>query len=629
MKTAKELLQFYWGYPSFRKPQEEIINAISHGEDVLALLPTGGGKSLCYQIPALLTDGIALVISPLIALMQDQVSALLEKGIKATWIRPGMNSQEIVQLFDNLKFTKTKLLYVSPERLQSRLVQEKLKELNIAFIAVDEAHCISEWGHDFRPSYRKILDTANQLDRPPIIALTATATQKVCKDIIASLEMSPVSRFQKSFARTNIAYQLFQVENKQERLLQIAKKMKGPIIVYTNRRAHTREIAHMFERHGHSASCYHGGLTADEKKLAFNEWMVEKKRIMVATNAFGMGIDKNNVEVVVHVNMPQSLENYFQEAGRAGRGGNKAFSVFLWNNHDLLQFQKQTAEALPSIEFVGDLTRKLYEYFDVAIGELPDTYYAFDWIDFCHRYSFSLNKAKTTLQLLHTNSVVEISPNYSDSATVQILMDTDKLYPQLHSEQYRLLLEVLLRSYTGLFSNPSAIDLYKIAAKLGVTSDTVKHNLEHMHAMNWIDFVPSMGKQMLQFMQPREDRYTIRRISKELKTYLQHKKNTSQSLVKFVQSEEICRSQWLLHYFGESHSEACGLCDVCIQNKPIPPNLASKIIALLAERARNSQELCTLLDAQERWVLKTLRQLLKEEKIQLNKNNQYCIPNEA
>ena len=364
--SLEKILATYWGFTSFRVPQKEIINCVLENRDAIALLPTGGGKSLCFQIPALAKEGICIVISPLIALMQDQVANLKKRDIKAVTIPSGSNQNEIVTLFDQIKFGKVKFLYISPERLQSSLIQQKIKELNVNLVAIDEAHCISEWGHDFRPSYRNIKVLKEILPAVTFIALTATANKKVLADISNNLALSNHQTFKKSFFRENLAYQVFKIEDKLGRLLQIFTKTKVPAIIYVNSRKKTEELANFLNANKFKSTFYHAGLSAIEKQTAFNNWMTEKKPIIVATNAFGMGIDKPNVGLVIHYNLPSSTENYVQETGRAGRNEKKSFGVLLYNENDVYLHQQQTENSTPTVLEVKEVHKKLYQYFRIA-----------------------------------------------------------------------------------------------------------------------------------------------------------------------------------------------------------------------------------------------------------------------
>ena len=418
MISSEEILEKYWGYSSFKSPQKEVIEAVLSKKDVITLLPTGSGKSICYQIPALFLEGVCLVISPLIALMQDQVNSLVKRGIKATYIKPNSNVDEIVSLFDAIKFNNYKLLYISPERLQSSLIQEKLKELTLSLIAIDEAHCISEWGHDFRPSYRNITQIKEHFQNINYIALTATATKKVINDIEINLDLKEPKLFTKSYYKDNLAYQIFSVEDKLTRLTQIFLKTRRPAIVYVNSRKKTIELSNFLNANGFKSSFYHGKLTTDQKKNAFDNWLKEETPIMIATNAFGMGIDKSNVGVVIHFDIPNSIENYVQEAGRAGRDSKKSFAVLLKNNHDLEIYKKRFLKNIPTVSEIKKVHRKLYQNFEISNGELLDKSFPLNTYDFAKKYQFTQNKVEFILRILMNNGIVSLSNTFQKKSTI-------------------------------------------------------------------------------------------------------------------------------------------------------------------------------------------------------------------
>ncbi|WGH76636.1 ATP-dependent DNA helicase [Tenacibaculum tangerinum] len=523
--TALKILTHYWGHPSFREPQQEIITSVLNNKNVVALLPTGGGKSICFQIPALVKDGVCIVVSPLIALMEDQVSNLIQKGIKATLLPSGSTQDEMITLFDNIRFGNIKFLYISPERLQSQFIQEKIKQLHVNLIAIDEAHCISEWGHDFRPSYRNITILKELQPAAPVIALTATATQKVITDIVSSLELENPTLFRKSFFRENLAYQVIKTEDKLGKLNQIFTKTKAPAIVYVNTRKKTQEISRYLNAQGYKSSFYHGGLSTIKKKLAFDNWMSEKTPIMVATNAFGMGIDKPNVRLVVHLNVPSSIENYIQEAGRGGRDGVKSFAVMLTNNSDISLSSTLLEKSLPSIQEVKTVHQKLYQYVQIAKGELVETGFDFNFLDFCNQYQFIPNKTFTTLQILNNNGIIELNHNFQQKSTIQFLASSTKVIAHAtKNTTVKNFIQQILRMYGGIFETPVKIDEFYIAKKLGTTSWFVIDTLEKLAQKELIAYTKATNNAELFFLQPREDDKTINRIAANIKQYIQQKK---------------------------------------------------------------------------------------------------------
>ena len=480
--SPEKIIEKYWGFTSFRAPQKEIIKGVLKKRDVIALLPTGGGKSICFQVPALMQEGVCIVISPLIALMQDQVSNLKKRDIKAVIIPSGSNQNEIVTVFDQIKFGKVKFLYISPERLQSTLIQQKIKELNVNLVAIDEAHCISEWGHDFRPSYRNIKILKEIVPNVTFIALTATANKKVLADISNTLALSNHLTFKKSFFRKNLAYQVFKVEDKLGRLLQIFTKTKVPTIIYVNSRRKTAALANFLNANKFNSTFYHAGLSALEKQTAFNDWMTEKKSIIVATNAFGMGIDKPNVGLVIHYNLPSSTENYVQETGRAGRNEAKSFGVLLYNENDIYLQQQQTESSIPSILEVKEVHKKLYQFFRIANGELLEETFSFNFLEFCKKYNFQVLKTDVILKLLVNYGIIELNTSFNKKSTLKVIgTHYTVLNFSKNNKAFKNFINVLLRTYGGLFEDEIKIDEFFLAKKAGITSVQTIKNLKILH----------------------------------------------------------------------------------------------------------------------------------------------------
>ncbi len=627
MTNALQILKQYWNYDSFRSPQDNIIEAVTNKKQVIALLPTGGGKSICFQVPALLSDGVCIVVSPLIALMQDQVDSLNEKGIKAMALTSGIDQDELITLFDNIRFGNYKFLYLSPERLQSVFIQEKIKQLNVNLIAIDEAHCISEWGHDFRPSYRNIKVLKTLKPSVPIIALTATATKKVIDDISSSLELESPTIFKKSFYRENLAYQFFNIEDKLQRLLQICTKTKSPIIIYVSSRNKTKEIANFLNAQGFNASYYHGGLPATNKQIAFDQWISEQTPIMVATNAFGMGIDKSNVRVVVHLDLPNSIENYIQEAGRAGRDGEKAFSAVLYNSNDIRIFEEKFKQAFPSIHEIKSIYKSLFQKYRIALGELVETGFEFNLLEFSNAYKYTPAKVDSTLRLLHNNGIVEVSNNYNKKSTLQFTATSRQVLLYAKAENITSkLIQLLLRSYGGIFEQETNINEFWIAQKLGILSSKVVEVLSQLDSENIVSYKKATKNGELFFLLPREDDKTINRISKNITAYIQQKIQKSQDLLQLTNNDQVCRSRQILIYFNEAANSDCGMCDVCLNAKERYTNISKEITSYLNKKEfASSQEICSNINSSEKNVLVNLQQLLAEEKIAINNYNQYYI----
>lgn len=568
MISPKEILHKYWGHSEFRPFQEDIISSILSNKNTVSLLPTGGGKSICFQIPALIQKGVCIVISPLTALMQDQVSGLNKKGVKAMRIPPKSSQDEIITLFDNLKFGNYKFLYLSPERLQSLFIQQKIKELNVSFIAIDEAHCISEWGHDFRPSYRNIGIIRELLPNKAITALTATANQKVIDDIILNLKIKNAEVFKQSFIRDNLAYQVFKVEDKLNHLIQIFKKTKKPAIVYINSRRRSEEISNFLNANNFESNFYHAGLSSEHKKIAFDNWMSEKTPIIVATNAFGMGIDKSNVGVVIHLNIPSSIENYMQEAGRAGRNGEKAFSVVLQSKEDIHLFKRQLDRNLPTIIEVKEIYNKLFQHFQIANGELIDDSFQFNSIEFCKKYNFSTSKVNACLKILSNQGILNIHTDFNKKSNLQ-LITTSKQLINFTKKSHKLyqLISTIMRSYSGLFEQETKIDEYFIAKKVGITKDLVVTYLTKLEKEELLIYKKVTSNSEIVFLHPRENDLTINRNSKEIVNYLMQKRKKSADMIDFIKNDKSCRSIQLLSYFDEKITKTCGICDVCLLNK--------------------------------------------------------------
>jgi len=628
MTSPAQILQKYWGYSSFRDSQEDIIEAVLNKRDVVTILPTGGGKSLCYQVPGLILEGVCLVISPLISLMNDQTEQLRNKGIKALTIKSKATTDEIVSLFDNLKFGKYKFLYLSPERLQSDLVIQKIKEININLIAVDEAHCISEWGHDFRPSYRLIYKVRDVLPTINMIALTATATKKVVDDIIENLNLSKTSIFKKSFYRNNLAYQIIKNENKLGKLEQIFKKNPFPTIIYVNSRKKTEDISNFINAKGYLSTFYHGGMTNESKTIAFDSWMNEDRLIMVATNAFGMGIDKPNVKVVIHLDLPASIENYVQEAGRAGRNGEKSFSVVLQNENDINSFKKNTLETIPTINEIKNVHRKLYQYFQIALGELPEVSFDFNFLKFCQTYKLSHKKTTTIFQILKKNSIIEINSKFSQKSTVIFIISSKQLIRQTFNNKLtRKLIDFILRSHGGVFQKEVKINEFDIAKRMQINSLTVKELLNKLDHLNIIDYKEASFNEDFTFLTPREDDKTINRISRSIEKYLNQQQKKSKELIYFIRNNTTCRYIQLSRYFNEKKVSKCTLCDVCISDKKNSSNRIEKDIKeLFKDRKEISQdEIIFSLEHDEKAILIHLRNLLSKDKIGLTANNKFFI----
>jgi ATP-dependent DNA helicase RecQ len=628
MISAKEILKEYWGFSSFRIPQEEIIEAVLQQKDVITLLPTGGGKSICFQVPALVKEGVCLVISPLIALMQDQVENLKKRNVKAATIRAGSSQNDIITLFDNIKFGNIKFLYISPERLQSTFIQQKIKELSVSFVAIDEAHCISEWGHDFRPSYRNIKVLKEIIPDVNFIALTATANKKVLEDISTNLELKNPKVFKKSFARENLAYQVFSVEDKLLRLEQIFAKTKSPAIIYVNSRKKTVELANFLNARNFKSSFYHGGLSVKEKQISFDNWMTEKTPIMISTNAFGMGIDKSNVGIVVHFDVPFSIENYIQESGRAGRNEKKSFAVLLKNENDISIYKEQVKKGLPSLIEIKEVHRKLYQYFRISNGEINENSYNFNLLEFSEIYKFAPVKVDAILKILSNNGVFELTNTYNQKSTVIFNSSSRNVISHTIRNIYtKKFIDTLLRTYTGLFEQEVKIDEFLLAKKNNITSKQVIANLERLQQEEILTYNNVKTDTEIRFLVPREDDKTINRISKEISRFLKQKEEKSADFLAYITNNKVCRSIQILDYFDEVSAKNCGICDVCLSKKrDDKKDISFEILSILKEKKEvTSQEINQHLKANEKDILIHLQELLAQGKIQINHQNKYQL----
>lgn len=629
MNTPLEILKHYWNFDSFKTPQESIISSVLDKKDTIALLPTGGGKSICFQVPTLLNSGICVVISPLIALMNDQVKNLTKRGIKAIQISSKLNQDEIVTLFDNLQFGNYKFLYLSPEKLQSEFIQEKIKQLNVQLIAVDEAHCISEWGHDFRPAYLQINKLRLLHPDAPIIALTASATKEVVEDIKQQLELKEVNLIKKSFYRPNLAYQIFTAEDKMRKIEHILNKNKGSAIIYTNTRRKTIEISNELKQLNFNATFYHGGMTMDEKLQHYEDWLSEKTPIIVATNAFGMGIDKPNVRAVIHHNLPHTLENYMQEAGRGGRDGNKAISVVLKNSNDIYDAERVLQKTLPTKDYIKEVYTKLSQFFRVAYGELTEENYDFDLGEFCKIYKLPIVLTYNALKTLDRHSILLLDENFDRKSTVKFITSNHQVfeYCEVNSSK-NALLKLLLRTYGGIFENPISINENYICNSLKISKNYLKKLLQDAHEDGIIQFYNANTNTQIRFLVPREDGITINLIGKNIEQQNKQKIKKAKDLLEFVENNKTCRSIQLLSYFGETKTEKCGMCDVCIskneQNAKL--NITDTIIELLkTSKELSSSDIANSLEASEKEILFSLQLLLEKNILSVTSRNKYKL----
>lgn len=567
MQQFLSILKQYWGYDAFRALQADIIQSIASGKDTLGLMPTGGGKSLTFQVPAMVMDGVCIVVTPLIALMKDQVENLKKRNIRAAAIYSGMSNDDILLTLDNCVFEAYKFLYVSPERLATAIFLEKISQTRVCMIAVDESHCISQWGYDFRPSYLRIADIREILPDVPVLALTATATPEVVDDIQEKLHFREKNLFQKSFSRSNLAYVVRTTENKDEYLLKILHNVPGTSVVYVRNRKKTKVVAEFLVQNGIAAEHFHAGLKNEIKDERQRRWKNGDTRVIVSTNAFGMGIDKAEVRTVVHLDLPDSLEAYFQEAGRAGRDEQKAFAVLLYNNGDAVKMRKRVSDSFPGKEVVIKAYESLCNYFQIGVGSGLERVFAFDITDFCIRFKLPILITYNALKLLQQAGYIELTDEQDSSSRVIFVVDKDGLYKFQQTPNQEKLIHILLRSYTGLFTDPAYINEDMLAKRLDWTHEHVYEELVALSKEQIIDYIPRKKTPYITFTLERQETERIV-LSKEAyddrrERYISRVK----SVLDYAKEENVCRSQILLAYFGEKNTKPCGQCDICQKNK--------------------------------------------------------------
>ena len=594
--TIHQVLKQYWGYDAFRALQEEIVQSVLEGKDTLALLPTGGGKSICFQVPALVQPGICVVVSPLIALMKDQVENLKVRGIEAVAIVSGMSKREVDILLDNCVYGKIKFLYISPERLSSPLVQERIRHMNVNLFAIDEAHCISQWGYDFRPPYLQLAELRELHPKVPILALTATATQQVADDIVSKLAFQKGFQiFRKSFERTNLSYVVANEENKLKRLLKLVNTVKGSGIVYVRNRRETQELARQLALEGIKADFYHAGIAAEVRSQKQDDWKANKLRVIVATNAFGMGIDKPDVRFVAHMDLPESLEAYYQEAGRAGRDEKKSYAVLLYNDADVKALERKLAQGSPSLADIQVVYHQLGNHFQVAYGAGEGLLFPFDLADFCKKYKLEPIKTINILKVLSLEGYIGLTESVYLPSRLQVIVDYEALYIfQLSNAAYEPLLKTLLRSYGGLYDQYVPIKEQDLAKRLQITASQVAQMLTKLNDMQLIAYEPKTDQPQVQFLRSRVDRahlgidYTF--LAQRQAIY----QKQVESVLHYV-NKPICRSQQLLNYFDELTKEKCGVCDVCIGARKKNPDVKLKN-AILEIVSKNPLSITDLVD---------------------------------
>ncbi len=629
-RYPKDILEKFWGFPDFKNSQEDIINAVLGGRDVLALLPTGGGKSLCYQVPALAREGICIVVSPLLALIRNQVDTLKKLGIKAIALTGGIPFDEVNDLLDNCLYGKYKFLYLSPERLQQELVQERIPQMNVNLIAIDEAHCISQWGNDFRPAYLECHILKELAPNVPMMALTATATDMVVKNICENLQLERPLVVKDSFSRNNITFRICWEEDKKFRLKGLCAQTNASSIVYVRSRKMTMELAYYLSQQGHTATFFHGGISKKDKDTRLGQWLENKVKIMVATNAFGMGIDKPDVGLVVHYQIPDSMENYFQEAGRAGRNGKPANAVLITNPTDEVQLRKQFLGVLPDVDFLKLLYRKLANYFQIPYGEGSGETFQLPFNAFCETYRLNTTLTYNGLRLLDQNSVISLTEAFSQRTTIRMIASKYQIFDYLEKNgPSAVIVQTILRTYGGVFDFDTKINTLLIARKANKSEKEVIAVLAKLEKDEIIEYHAQHSDLEITFLVPREDERTINTFAKKIKQIQKVKRDNVESMLAYIKDSKLCRNRQILNYFGETVKDNCGKCDVCLQKIPLDNNILEiieqDILQILKVQKESSRGLIKLLTYRESSIILALQRLLEERKISVNSINQYEI----
>ena len=632
MTDYKSILKHYWGYDNFRGIQEDIISSIGSGRDTLGLMPTGGGKSITFQVPALANPGLCLVITPLIALMKDQVQNLRKHGIKAQAVYSGMTREEIVIALENCIFGDYKFLYISPERLGTEIFQNKLRSMKVSMITVDESHCISQWGYDFRPAYLKIADVRKLLPDVPVLALTATATPEVVKDIQVRLAFREENVFRMSFERKNLAYIVRRTEDKSGELLHILNQVQGSAIVYTRNRKRTKEISLFLNQHDISATFYHAGLDNKTKDLRQKGWQAGTYRVMVATNAFGMGIDKPDVRLVIHIDFPDSPEAYFQEAGRAGRDGQKAYAVLLYAQSDKTILKKRISDAFPEKDYIRQVYEHINYYYQMAMGDGRGCTFAFNIDEFCQRFKHFPVRVDSALKILTRAGYLEYTDEQDNASRLIFTLRRDELYRmEEHNQDTEKLLRIILRSYTGLFSDYAYINEETLAQRSGLSRQQIYDTLILLTKRHILHYIPGKKTPYIIYTRERQD---TNRIVLNKEVYEDRKRSYEkriQAMLEYAESNDQCRSRMLLHYFGENNEHNCGQCDVCLEKhtsglkKGEYEDIASDIKNLLNRHPHTPQEVIHALSVPEEKILNVLTYLLSEERIKQENGKLYLM----
>jgi ATP-dependent DNA helicase RecQ len=629
MHKATDILKKYWGYDTFRDPQESIIKDVIHNKDVIALLPTGSGKSVCFQVPTLMhKEGVCIVISPLIALMKDQVANLQKRGIKSVAITGFVSQDEIIKIFDNIQFGGIRFLYLSPERVQSSFIQEKLKQLSVVLIAIDEAHCISEWGHDFRPLYLQLSKIRELHPNVNIIALTATATEPVLKDIANYLELKETQLYKKSIIRENLQLQVIDSADKFQTLYHLVKESKESIIIYAGSRNKCKRTSEYLNNKGLKSVYYHAGLSKEVKEKATNTWFNQESLIMVATNAFGMGIDKENVRMVLHTGVPFSIENYTQEAGRAGRDGKLSKAIIIEDFSNIGFIKTSFNKSNPDVAYIKSIYNDLNQYFKIAYGDLPTSIFSFNLSDFCNCYDKPILKTYNALDVLSREKIIDFLTKTNTKSELVFTIKSAEIFSYYsRNPKKEKILKLILRTYDGVFNNKTTINLYKLAKKLNLTITELKKEIKELHNDGIVYYQTETQGASIRFLVPREDNYTINQIARSIKRQAKVKIDKYNSMIDYILNQKTCRNKILSSYFDEKIEENCGICDICMEKikekDSTHSNLQETILNLLKSRDLSSKEMIGRLGIDKKTILKILRLMLDTQTIVLTSQNKY------
>lgn len=569
-RRIKEILTTYWGYSNFRPLQEDIILSVLEGKDTLALMPTGGGKSICFQVPGLVNEGVCIVISPLVSLIKDQVEALKKKGIPAVAIMSGMKRHEIEIALDNAAYGKTKFLYVTPERLMTELFRAKLQNMKVNLLAVDEAHCISQWGYDFRPPYLQIAEVRELIPGTPVLALTATATPEVQQDIQEKLHFKSEHVFRKSFERKNLSYVVFHEEDKMQKLLNIISNVKGIGVIYVRNRKKTKDTSDYLNKHKIKSSFYHAGLSADLRSTVQEDWMKEKVRVIVATNAFGMGIDKGNVRFVVHLDLPESPEAYFQEAGRAGRDEEKAYAVLLYNEADIEDLSFRAKQSFPETKEVKRVYMALANYYQLPVGSGKGVSHEFDIDHFCAAYKLKPSTVHHCIKILEMQGLVALSDSLDLHSRLHIVSKYDELYDfQVRNKKFDHVIKTILRSHEGVFDDYIQINETTLSRRAEISKEELVETLKQLDHLQVLSYLTATDKPQLTFLEERLDERDMHIDRQHLAERKERFMKRVRAMVHYTTSTTRCRSQMLLEYFGETKDQRCGVCDYCLKRNKL------------------------------------------------------------